>query len=85
MTAQSINKGWFQSTTEYLNQVLGIGPTKAEKHMESEIWQVWEETGGRANIVPYYYIRINFANILHVQEYIWELGILPYNIRIIMY
>ncbi len=68
MTAQSITKGWFQRRTEYLNQVLEIRPTEAEKHMESEIWHVQEETGGRASIVPYHYIRINFANILHVQE-----------------
>jgi hypothetical protein len=54
MTAQSIKKGWFQRPAEYLNPVLEIRPTKAEKHMESEIWQVQEETGGRANIVPYY-------------------------------
>lgn len=37
LTAQSITKGWFQRRTEYLNQVLEIRPTEAEKHMESEI------------------------------------------------
>jgi hypothetical protein len=52
MTAQSINKSWFQRTTEYLNQVLEIRPAKAEKHMESEYDKSTSKLEGETTLSP---------------------------------